>query len=118
MKLPFVVKWDWLLSIASKINGFQVAGIEFIPFIVVVNDLNNKSLIRHETIHFYQMMETLIIGYYLLYAFYYIKNRIFGLSHDKAYRNINFEIEAYNNQDNENYLKVRKYFAWWGINNE
>jgi len=31
----------------------------------------------------------------------------------KGYRNISFEKEAYNNDNNLDYLKTRKWFAMW-----
>jgi hypothetical protein len=113
MKLPVIIKAKWILKIVSWINGFEVSGIEYIFPFVIVNDLSNDTLIRHETIHFRQMCETLVVGFYVLYIYYYLKNRFGGLNHELAYMQIPFEIEAYKNQNNINYLKTRKKYCWW-----
>lgn len=112
MKLPIVVKWDWLLNLASWINGFRVAGIEFIPCLVVVRDPSDKVLVNHETIHYYQMLETLFVGFYAIYVGHYLVNRLRGLDHMDAYLTICFEREAYRHQRDLHYLENRKRFAW------
>jgi membrane-anchored protein YejM (alkaline phosphatase superfamily) len=65
--------------------------------------------IRHESIHMRQMWELLVIGFYLWYLAEWLI-RLF--MRGNAYRNISFEREAYANQDNVEYLKQRKLFAW------
>ena len=112
MHLPFVFKCDWLLNLISRINGFTVDGIEFIPLCVIVRDLSNKTLINHETIHYHQMLETAFIGFYLIYAGHYLYLRAKGLGHFQAYKSICFEVEAYANQNKPKYLNKRKHFAW------
>jgi hypothetical protein len=112
IKFPIVIKCNWMLKIASWVNGFEVAGIEYIFPFVIVNDLSNEILIRHKTIHFRQMCETLVIGFYILYSFYYIKNRFKGMDHESAYDAIPFEMEAYKNEKNKNYLENRKKYCW------
>ena len=109
---PIIIKCQWLLDFASWINGFKVEGIEYIPFIVIVDDLDNKVLIRHETIHFKQMLELLIVFWYVWYIAHYLVNLVKYRNHEKAYMNIIFEKEAYNNMFDKNYLKNRKF---WGF---
>lgn len=66
-------------------------------------------VINHESIHNAQMKricKNIFIGgtlFYILYAFEWIKN-IFKYGFSKAYKNISYEIEAYNNEKNLNYL--------------
>jgi len=74
--------------------------------------LEDKSLINHETIHWRQELETLIIGFYILYLFFYLKNLITGKVGYEAYRSIPFEKEAFDHQDDLTYLSKRKFFAW------
>nr|DAX66245.1 MAG TPA: hypothetical protein [Caudoviricetes sp.] len=50
------------------------------------------------------------IWYFLDFPFKYLRYR----NWDKAYRNIIFEREAYNNQSNLDYLKVRGIWWFWG----
>jgi hypothetical protein len=68
-----------------------------------------ETTIRHESIHARQMWEMLVIFFYLFYFAEWIV-RLF--MRGNAYRNISFEREAYGNQNNADYLKQRKYFAW------
>ena len=90
--------------------------ITLYPFIFVRNasDKYDKVLINHERIHLRQQVETLIllfvIWYFLDFLFKYLRYR----NWDKAYRNIIFEREAYNNQSNLDYLKVRGIWWFWG----
>ncbi len=73
---------------------------------------NTSPLYRnHEMIHAEQQKELGYIFFYILYVLEWIYRLIF---HTKtAYRGISFEVEAYNNQNNYNYLKTRKHFAQW-----
>ena len=64
---------------------------------------------NHERIHSEQMKEMLFIGFYLWYLVEWII-RLFGKGN--AYRNLSFEKEAYDNEDNLTYLDTRKPYAW------
>lgn len=65
---------------------------------------------NHEAIHTAQMKEMLYIGFYVWYIVEWLI-RLFKKGN--AYRNICFEAEAYDNDDNLTYLSSRKRFAWW-----
>lgn len=74
------------------------------PFIFVREECSFDEVdLNHENIHGKQQLELLIIFFYLIYLVEWII---------KGYRNISFEREAYGNEDNLNYLKTRKYYAW------
>ena len=61
-----------------------------------------------------QQGELLILGFYPLYAYYWLKARLWHkLDNHTAYMAIPFEIEAYDNEEDMDYLKNRKWFAWW-----
>ena len=68
------------------------------------------SLIRHEQIHQRQMMEMLVVGFYLWYVGEWLVRLCMR---GRAYDNISFEREAYANMHNEHYLQQRRPFAWW-----
>ena len=70
------------------------------------------ELINHERIHLRQQAELLVIFFYILYAFYYIRNRIRGQKHWAAYCNIPFERESYEKEKDLSYLKNRKFWQW------
>ena len=70
--------------------------------------------INHEEIHTKQMLEMLIIFFYLWYVIEWLIRFFFSkdkFTH-KAYRNVWFEQEAYKNEDNLGYINERKHFAW------
>lgn len=69
----------------------------------------NEKDINHELIHTEQMKEMIYVFFYLWYFVEWLV-RLFGKGN--AYRNISFEREAYDNDDNLNYLNERKPFVW------
>lgn len=74
------------------------------PFILM--NPKHKSgpvLLNHERIHLRQEIELLIIPFYIIY--------LLELAF-KGYRNISFEREAYENENNPAYLKTRKPYSW------
>lgn len=66
--------------------------------------------INHESIHTEQMKEMLYIFFYIWYIIEWII-RLFKKGN--AYRNISFEQEAYDNENNLDYLKTRKHYGWF-----
>ncbi len=65
---------------------------------------------NHEAIHTAQMREMLYIFFYLAYVAEWLYH-LFRLRDGKeAYRRISFEREAYENQNNSGYLKVRRHY--------
>ena len=88
--------------------------ITLYPFIFLKNqnDRDNEILINHERIHLQQQIELLIIPFYLWYIIHFLINYFKYKNWEKAYRNIIFEKEAYNNENDLNYLKKRKRYAF------
>lgn len=68
-----------------------------------------EKILNHESIHTEQMKEMLFIGFYLWYLIEWVV-RLFGRGN--AYKNLCFEKEAYDNDDNLTYLDTRKPYAW------
>lgn len=88
-------------------KAINLFGILFVRGTVV-----NSTIINHENIHTAQMKELLYIGFYIWYFIeWIIKLFKYGNGHT-AYRKISFEKEAYTNQDNLDYLKSRKHYAY------
>lgn len=96
------------------------------PFIFVKKGaiLSDRD-INHEAIHWEQYKETLIIGFFLVYVIEFILKLIFpsltikekkdGRSYwNRVYHSLSMEREAYAHQDESNYIKSRKHFAWIG----
>ena len=71
-----------------------------------------KEVIYHEQRHTAQMQELLYIPFYLIYIFWHIKLLFKTRNNTEAYRQNPFELEAYANDHNLNYLQTRKRFAF------
>lgn len=97
-----------------RVPFLPAAGMALFPFILVKTQhlKSNKQIINHENIHLRQQLELLLIPFYILYLLNYLLNLLYYYHHDKAYRNIVFEREAYSNEKNLNYLKERKFWDW------
>lgn len=65
---------------------------------------------NHEAIHTAQMKE---LGYVFFYVLYVIEWLYRLCKSGNAYRNILFEREAYENEDDVYYLYLRKHYAQW-----
>lgn len=92
----------------------RASGITLWPFVVVRNDrlMKNKRLLNHERIHLRQQIEMGIILFYVWYLFEYFIRLLYYRNHDKAYRMISFEQEAYDNDKDFEYLNTRPF---WGF---
>ncbi len=90
-----------------------VAAIAFYPFILLKRKeyKEDKVLINHEKIHHQQQLELLLIPFYILYLLNYTFNLLRFRSHKQAYLNIAFEKEAFANEHDLFYLKIRKTFS-------
>ena len=89
----------------------NIYAITLYPFIICKEEMDDITL-NHEKIHLAQQKELWIIGFYLLYVYYWLRGKWKGEQSLIAYLNIPFEIEAYNNERNLDYLKARKNYAW------
>lgn len=67
----------------------------------------DKYVINHEKIHTHQMLELLIIPFYILYVIEWLIRLVQYKNLFKAYKNISFEREAYTHGDDLNYLRKR-----------
>lgn len=88
-------------------------GLSFFIFIWISKLTKDEVvLVRHEKIHFLQQVEMLFVFHWIVYGFFYLISRYRGHGHYIAYRYNPFELEAYDNEHDVNYLKTRKPFAW------
>ncbi|MBL7777536.1 MAG: hypothetical protein JNK66_04460 [Chitinophagales bacterium] len=90
------------------------SGMAVFPFILIQNKelAGNDTLIRHEQIHLKQQVEMLVIPFYVIYLINYLINLVIYRQHDKAYREIIFEREAYANEQNGDYLSQRPVWSF------
>ena len=91
----------------GKYAAINLFGVMFVRKGVRITD----RLINHESIHTAQMKEMLYLGFYLWYGIEWFVKLIKYRNGYKAYRNISFEREAYDNEGNINYLDGRKRFS-------
>lgn len=92
-----VIQSKWLTNLIG------VNGIAWFPFLAIVHDKSKETTVRHERIHLRQQYELLYVGFILLYL-------LFQLTH--GYWKNPFEVEAFENQRDKDYLKKRKLFSW------
>ena len=105
-----------MLVIACRFIFLQNdCGIAIWPFIILKSKSlkNNTTLLNHEKIHLRQQIELLILPFYIWYTTEYLIKLVKYKDHNKAYCNISFEKEAYYYENNFNYLKTRKLWAFW-----
>lgn len=102
-----------MVFIKTKLIRFFTDGIALWPFAFIIPEKYQEKKIRnHEKIHGRQQLELFIIGFYIWYLLEYFIKQLYYLDHDKAYRNISFEREAYDQDQNLNYLKYRKWYSF------
>jgi len=102
------------------ILGKETNGITLFPFVFLrksyvdtLDDWNRKSLINHESIHLKQQAELGIVFFYVWYLIEFCIRTVLIGNTDAAYRRICFEKEAYENEVNLEYIKTRKFWAFF-----
>ena len=86
-------------------------GITLCPFGIYLDKGQDEYVLNHEKIHWKQQLEMLIIPFYIWYIIELLIRRI-KKSHYESYISLFFEREAFDNQNNLDYLKIRKPYAW------
>ena len=124
--MNFLKTWKPLFIENSRVPGWlsKIAPLEIYAIclgpVVFVRRSVSPELRRHETIHWQQMIELLIIGHMLLYGWDWIKGRIkyrkdfkgYASAGNKAYYQTRAEQEAYRCASDELYLEKRKRWQW------
>ncbi|KXB40600.1 hypothetical protein HMPREF1870_01683 [Bacteroidales bacterium KA00344] len=86
-------------------DAINIMGLLFCRKFTIIT----PDIVRHEQIHTRQMVELLFVGFYIWYLIeWLIRLPMKG----NAYHNLCFEREAYDNMDDEHYLRRRKPYAW------
>jgi hypothetical protein len=103
-----------MIIVIPQIRYLGISGITLFP-LILLRDKNlkkDKRIMNHERIHIRQQIELLILPFYILYLIEFCIGLIKYRNRHKAYMNISFELEAYKNDSNLNYLKYRRLWAW------
>ena len=98
--MPVII--NKILPIGKKFYAINLFGLIF------AKGTCSEVVINHERIHTRQMLELLIIPFYIWYIFEWIIRYLQWKNSYRAYQNISFEKEAYANQNDLEYLKKRK----------
>jgi hypothetical protein len=98
-------------DILSKLAPIDIWAINIGPFVWCKGVLSEQDK-RHETIHFQQQLELLFVFQWVLYFAFYVVAFVKCGNGTLAYLNNPFEVEAYDNEKNEDYLLTRKRYNW------
>ena len=111
MNFPVFFEDSKVPIILSKVSPIEIGAITLGPFVFSRGEISERTR-NHESIHWEQYKECLIVGFLFLYLFFWLRNLLNGYDGKGAYYNIPFEREAYDNQHDSEYLLYRKRFAW------
>jgi hypothetical protein len=105
------------MALFIVVSKLPAAAMAIYPLILVKKAAykNDPVLLNHEKIHHQQQLELLILPFYPIYLALYLLNLIKYKNHHLAYLNIAFEREAFAQEHDRNYLKRRKFFAWFKL---
>ena len=108
---PIFVENSRLPVILSKVSPIDIWAISLGLFVFCRGEMSDVTK-NHETIHFRQWVELLFIGFLILYPLFWIVGLIKYRDGAMAYMNIPFEIEAYQHDQDLDYLNNRKLYSW------
>ena len=97
MKPIIIIALKFLKALSFVID---ICAITLWPFIIAREEMS-EDLLNHESIHIAQQKELLVVFFYLLYGWDYLKGLIKYKDKEKAYYRIRFEQEAYENMFNQ-----------------
>lgn len=106
---PIIIESEKFCKLVSW--TIQVEAITLFPF-VICRDKSLKSVMNHEAIHIQQQIETLVIGFFMIYLLNYLINLARYKDAGWAYRYLLFEKEAYDHDHDCFYLENRKPYSW------
>jgi hypothetical protein len=95
----------------SKIAPINVYAFSFAIWVVCRGEMSEKTK-NHETIHYQQQLELLFIFQWILYGLFHVINLAKYKDAAIAYYENPFECEAYDNDQDLDYLETRKHYAW------
>ena len=109
---PIYIENSRILAWLSYLAPISIQAIT-LGVIVISKDEMSEVTKNHETIHFQQYLETLFLGFLILYFWDWFIGLVKYKDGQKAYLSIRAEQEAYKNQENLEYLPTdRKRWCW------
>ena len=109
---PIYIENSRILAWLSYLAPINIQAIT-LGVIVISRDEMSEVTKNHETIHFQQYLETLFLGFLILYFWDWFIGLVKYKDGQKAYLSIRAEQEAHKNQENLEYLPTdRKRWCW------
>ena len=109
---PIYIENSRILAWLSYLAPISIQAIT-LGVIVISKDEMSEVIKNHETIHFQQYLETLFLGFLILYFWDWFIGLMKYRDGQKAYLSIRAEQEAYKHQENLTYLSTdRKRRCW------
>ena len=109
---PIYIENSRILAWLSYLAPISIQAIT-LGVIVISRDEMSEVTKNHETIHFQQYLETLFLGFLILYFWDWFIGLVKYKDGQKAYLSIRAEQEAHKNQENLEYLPTdRKRWCW------
>tara|TARA_B100000161_G_scaffold37783_2_gene22523 strand:- start:15 stop:383 length:369 start_codon:yes stop_codon:yes gene_type:complete len=108
---PIFVENSRLPVWLSKIVPINVYAFSFAIWVVCRGTMSERTK-RHEIIHYKQQLEMLFVLQWALYGIFHLINLVRYRDGQIAYYENPFEREAYDNDEDVDYLEKRKHFAW------
>jgi len=109
---PIYIENSRFLAWLSYLAPIKIQGITLCVIVISRNEMSEVTK-NHETIHFQQYLETLFLGFLILYFWDWFIGLVKYRDGQKAYLSIRAEQEAYKNQENLEYLSTdRKRWRW------
>ena len=111
-----------ILSNIIPFKGYSAINIFSIIFVRkdYYNRVSTGSLKEKQRVHFSQfldfvlpMQELLYVFFYIWYGLEYLIKLCYYFNFHKAYKNISFEREAYEYENDYKYLENRKHYSWF-----
>jgi len=111
MLKPIIIQNSRIPKILSKFAPIEIYAITLFPFIFCRARLGQQTK-QHEMIHFQQQLEMLVLPFYIIYLYDYIKSLLSKKPGWISYREIRAEKEAHKNDRVIGYLEKRKRWRW------
>ena len=111
MKFPIFIENSKVPVILSAITPIDIWAISFGVWVWCRGKMNEETR-RHEAIHFWQQVELLFVFQWILYGLFWLIGRIRFKDGVLAYYQNPFEIEAYENDKDVDYLDNRGWYSW------
>ena len=93
----------------SKLAPIEIGALSFAFFVWGRKELSDRTK-RHETIHYQQQLELLFVFHWALYFLFWVVGMIRFRNGVKDYFNNPFELEAYKNEADIDYLATILFF--------